>query len=165
MSEQAVDVVAEGEVGADDFPAIAEEIVRTLLELMGLDAEVSSVTDDDPVEVAIEGADAALVVGRKGQTLDALQYIVNRVATRRVGDHPLVVVNADGYRERREASLTEMAHRLSEKAQDEGKIVALNPMSARDRRVVHMALRDNPSVTTRSEGDGDERRLLIVPVD
>lgn len=150
-------------VGVADVGAAAVEMVETLMQLLDAEVSVGHRLLADRIELSIDGPGAAWVVGRRGQTLDALQYLLNRMLTQRLGEHPLVVVNADGYRERREASLVELAHRLSEKAQQEGKVVALNPMTARDRRVVHMALRDVAGVSTRSEGDGEERRLLIVP--
>ena len=118
---------------------------------------------DERIEISVTGPDASLLVGKKGQTLDAVQYLVNRIVGRRVGEHKPVLLDADGYRDRREASLVELAQQLSEKAQAEGKIVALNPMNARDRRIVHLTLRDTPGISTRSEGDGDDRHLLIVP--
>ena len=74
-----------------------------------------------------------------------------------------MVVDSDGYRERRIEALRELAERLGDKAARTGKIVAVNPMSAHDRRVIHMALRETPGISTRSEGEGEERRLLIVP--
>ncbi|MBK8480941.1 MAG: KH domain-containing protein [Proteobacteria bacterium] len=143
--------------------ARGSELLETLLRLMGFDAEVDAIEREENVELVIGGEDASLAVGQKGQTLDALQYLVNRGLTRELGEHKLMVVNAEGYRERREASLIELAERLSEKALSAGKIVALDPMSARDRRVIHMALRDVAGIETRSEGEGDDRRLLIVP--
>lgn len=149
--------------GLGSADARALELLEALLRLMGFDTAVASIQRDDHVELVISGEDAELTVGQKGQTLDALQYFVNRALTRELGEHPLMVVNAEGYRERREASLLELAKRLSEKALSAGKIVALDPMSARDRRVIHLALRDVAGIETHSEGEGEERRLLIVP--
>lgn len=153
----------EAVVGMASPAARALELLDVLLGLMGFDTTVASIQRDDHVELVIAGEDAELTVGQKGQTLDALQYFVNRALTRELGEHPLMVVNAEGYRERREASLLELAKRLSEKALSAGKIVALDPMSARDRRVIHLALRDVAGIETHSEGEGEERRLLIVP--
>lgn len=142
---------------------IAQEVLVQILGRMRARAKVRVVEGADQVELAISGPDASVVVGNKGQTLDSLQYLLNRIVSRRVGEHKLLLVNADGYREKREAALVDLARRLSEKARSEGKAVALNPMSARDRRVIHLTLKDDPEVCTRSEGEGEERRLLIVP--
>lgn len=141
----------------------AREVVQKLVELMGLEVEIAVEEQEEQVDVQITGTDAASLVGKKGKTLDALQFIVNKVVSRQVSRHKLVVLDADSYRERREASLTQLAQRLGEKALDEGKIVRLNPLSARDRRIIHITLRDVEGLSTRSEGDGEERRLLIVP--
>lgn len=146
-----------------DRDTTAYQVVAKLIDLMGLEVEINVEEQAEQVDVQISGADAASLVGKKGKTLDALQFIVNKIVSRQVRDHKLVVLDADSYRERREASLTQLAQRLGEKALDEGKIVRLNPLSARDRRIIHLTLRDVEGLSTRSEGDGEERRLLIVP--
>lgn len=146
-----------------DRDGAARQVVDKLVELMGLEVEIAVEEQEEQVDVQITGTDAASLVGKKGKTLDALQFIVNKIVSRQVRDHKLVVLDADSYRERREASLTQLAQRLGEKALDEGKIVRLNPLSARDRRIIHITLRDVEGLSTRSEGDGEERRLLIVP--
>lgn len=146
-----------------DRDGAARQVVDKLVELMGLEVEVAVEEQEEQVDVQITGTDAASLVGKKGKTLDALQFIVNKIVSRQVRDHKLVVLDADSYRQRREASLTQLAQRLGEKALDEGKIVRLNPLSARDRRIIHITLRDVEGLSTRSEGDGEERRLLIVP--
>ena len=142
---------------------VAREVLEQLLAKCRFRAKVKIDDQDQRIEMTVVGPDASMLVGKKGQTLDAVQYLVNRMVGRRLGEHKPISVDADGYRERREASLIELAKRLSDKAQNEGKIVALNPMSARDRRIIHLTLRDEPGVSTRSEGQGEERRLLIVP--
>lgn len=141
----------------------ARQVLEDLLTRMHLRVKVAVTEDDERIELTMSGQDAGLVVGKKGETLDAMQYLTNRIVSRQGGEHKAVSLDSDGYRERREASLVELAGRLSEKAQDEGKVVALNPMSARDRRIIHITLRDTPGISTRSEGEGELRRLLIVP--
>lgn len=143
---------------------VAQAALEGLIRHMRARARVNLTAErEDEVELAVSGLDASLLVGKKGQTLDALQYVVNRMVGKRLGERKRVVIDSDGYRERREASLVELARRLSEKARSEGKTVALNPMSARDRRIIHLTLKDEPRVSTRSEGQGEERRLLIIP--
>lgn len=141
----------------------ARQVLEDLLTRMHLRVKIAVSEDEERIELAVSGQDAGLVVGNKGETLDAVQYLTNRIVSRQGGLHKAVSLDSDGYRQRREASLVELAERLCEKAQDEGKVVALNPMSARDRRIIHITLRDTPGVSTRSEGEGELRRLLIVP--
>jgi spoIIIJ-associated protein len=170
MSEQTQESEAPGrqeDEQESELSQVAELALGSLKQLFRLmraraRAKLRAETEDR-VELSVSGIDASMLVGKKGQTLDAIQYLVNRMVGKRVGEHKLIVIDSAGYRERREASLIELAKRLGEKARAEGKIVALNPMSARDRRVIHMTLRDAPDLSTRSEGDGEERRLLIVP--
>jgi len=129
---------------------------------MGFVVEVSESLQDDRVLLNISGPESALLIGKKGQTLDSIQFLLNKMLSRD-GDHLPVVVDSNGYRERRVEALVQLAHRLCEKAVRSGKIVAVNPMSAHDRRIIHLALKETPGVTTRSEGEGIYRRLLIVP--
>jgi spoIIIJ-associated protein len=143
--------------------AEARGLLHDILTLMGYTLEIETSEEEERIVLDIQGEDAADLIGRKGQTLDSLQFIVNRALNRRMHDRRPVVVDSGGYRQRRIDALKELADRLGDKAARTGKIVAVNPMSAHDRRVIHMALRETPGVTTRSEGEGPTRRLLIVP--
>lgn len=143
---------------------LAQAALSKLLQHMGFDASVTvSNNDAERIELEVVGPDAELLAGNKGETLDALQLIVNKMVGRQLDISRPVSIDAAGYRERREESLIELARRLSEKARQSGQVVALNPMSASDRRIIHMTLKEEPGVTTRSEGDGIDRRLLIIP--
>jgi len=142
---------------------VAMETVEDLMTLMGMDVDLEGEELDEQINLHINGEDSVGLVGKKGRTLDALQFIVNKMVSRQGGERKLVVLDADGYRQRREAALIELADRLGAKALEERKIVRLNPMSARDRRIIHMTLRDVMGLETRSEGEGEDRRLLIVP--
>jgi len=141
----------------------AAKILREVLDLMSIDAEVSAFDDADRIILDAHGAESGLVIGKKGATLDALQYIVNRIVYRRPKEGPLVVVDAEGYRGRREDSLVDLAQRLADKVVKSGQAVPVEPMSAHDRRIVHMALVDHEGVTTESEGEGLFRRVVIFP--
>jgi spoIIIJ-associated protein len=149
----------------NDPAAVAR--VRAFLEgalaRMGLDVQVLQHDEGADVVLEITGRDAAVAIGKKGATLDALQLLCNRVARRGEGQVS-IVLDAEGYRARREQSLASMARRLGAQAVKEGSVITLEPMTARDRRVVHMALARFPGVMTRSEGDGLERRLQIIPM-
>lgn len=158
-----------GDTGPRNDPKAVEEVMGFLqgtLDRMGLDCDIERFDEDEDVVLEIRGEDAATAIGKKGATLDALQLLANRVARKATGPAGFtsILLDADGYRARREQSLTEMAQRLGEQAKRDGQVVSLDPnLSPRDRRVVHMALADVPGVSTRSVGEGFERRLQIVP--
>ena len=156
----------------DDAPRNDPETVHRVkmflegaLAKMDLHVQVVQRDEDRDVVLEITGEDAAIAIGKKGATLDSLQLLCSRVA-RKVpnGARTSIVLDAEGYRARREATLTKMAERLGAQALKEGTVITLDPLSARDRRVVHIALARFTGVTTRSEGDGIERRLQIIPM-
>lgn len=142
---------------------LAAKVLREILERMGVDAEVSAFDDGERIILDAHGSESGLVIGKKGATLDALQYLVNRIVFKKPGESAGITVDAEGYRGRREDSLTDLARRLAEKAIRSGRPVPVEPMNAHDRRVVHMALADHPEVTTESEGEGMARRVVIFP--
>jgi spoIIIJ-associated protein len=142
------------------------EFLRTVLDLMGIEAVVNVEVGTAPyndVVLQVTGESSGVVIGRHGQTVDAIEYIVNRLVAREYPYEGHIVVDAAEYRMRRRQSLTEMARRLAEKAKRERRTVTLNPLSPRDRRVVHIALRNDRGITTRSHGVGLHRKLLIIP--
>lgn len=147
----------------------AAAFLRQVVNAMGMRCEVhleEPGDDDEPSDIylAIEGADASRLIGKKGQTLGALQYVVHRVVNRPGLSRRHVLVDAEGYTARREDSLAAMARRLGKQAVDDGKIITFEPMNPRDRRVVHLALAKFPGVVTQSAGEGEERRVQIIPV-
>jgi spoIIIJ-associated protein len=141
----------------------AATVLREILERMGIEAEVSAFADGDRIILDAHGGESGLIIGKKGATLDALQYLVNRAVVSKPGERPLVVVDAEGYRGRREDTLIDLARRLAEKASRSGRPVAVEPMTAHDRRIVHQALADHPDVRTESEGEEPQRRVVIFP--
>ena len=142
----------------------AAEVLRKLLAAMGVEGEVVASEDDERVSLEVKGPETGLVIGKKGQTLDALQYLVNKIVSRGAPDEGKPIhLDAEGYRSRRAESLVELAHRLAEKAKRTGKPVAADPMSPADRRVIHVALAEVPGLTTRSEGEGIHRHLVVIP--
>ena len=145
--------------------ASVESLTR-ILDLMGMSAEVAVEPGGDPSELRLDirGESSALLIGRRGQTLDALQHMVGRIVADRVGpEPPQPVVDVEGYRGRRVRTLEDMALRLGEKAKRSRTTQEMEALNAADRRIVHMALKDDPWLTTRSLGQGPFRRLLIVP--
>ena len=141
----------------------AREVIETLLGKMGIEASVHVEAGEDAVMASLDGEDAGRLIGRQGQTLDALQYVVNRMVRHPV-PHAPVYLDVAGYRERRREMLEAMAHKLAQKAITERRPVTVEPMSARDRRTMHLALSTVSGVTTRSRGEGDDRQLQIFPV-
>jgi spoIIIJ-associated protein len=134
---------------------------------MGMDCDVRLQQPDvesTDIHIVVTGPDAGRIIGKKGQVLAALQFIVNRAMNRPGIDRRYVSVDADGYRSRREDSLASMARRLGKQAISDGQIITFEPMSPRDRRVVHLALAKFEGVVTKSEGEGDDRRVQIIPV-
>jgi spoIIIJ-associated protein len=148
---------------------VALDFVIDVLAGMGMDCTVDLLENDeeDPPEdirLEIEGKDAGRVIGKKGQTLSALQFLANRVINRPGRHRRHVIIDAEGYRARREDTLSSMARRLGKQAVEEGKIITFEPMNPQDRRVVHLALAKFPGVVTKSDGEGEARRVQIIPV-
>lgn len=164
--ESAEELSADVEESVAEAGKVGVEVLTEILRLMGVDARVVVKPGHGPTEVVldIQGDSGALLIGRRGQTLEALQHIVSRIVAEKVGaDGPQPIVDAEDYRARRVRSLEDMALRLGEKAKRSRKPQSIDALNARDRRVVHMALKDDPWLTTRSQGEGAFRRLLIVP--
>jgi spoIIIJ-associated protein len=152
-------------VGLDEQAREATAILAHVLELMGERGELT-VTEEDSegIELAIKGDGSGLLIGRHGQTLDSLEYLVNRILARRVKDAVPITVDTESYRERRRRQLHRMALSMAEQTKREHASVTLDPMPPRDRRIVHLALKDDPLITTRSTGDGFLRVVEIIPV-
>jgi spoIIIJ-associated protein len=118
----------------------------------------------DEINIEIAGKDAGRIIGKKGQVLAALQFLVHRAVNRPGMEKRHILVDAEGYRSRRDDSLALMARRLGKQAVELGKIITFEPMNPRDRRVVHLALAKFEGVITKSDGEGDQRRVQIIPV-
>jgi spoIIIJ-associated protein len=152
----------------DEKSAMALEFVTHVIEDMELDCEVQLRRPgaDSPDEISIEivGHDSGRIIGKKGQVLQALQFLTHRVINRPGEEKRHILVDAEGYRSRRDTNLASMARKLGKQALELGKIITFEPMNPRDRRVVHMALANFEGVVTKSDGEGDDRRVQIIPV-
>jgi spoIIIJ-associated protein len=143
-----------------------ERVAAAVVEGFGVEATVElSDGEEDAVVVEIGGEGATVLVARGAEVLDALQYLSVQVASRASGDRRKIIVDADGYRAKRAASLEELAQRAASEALDSGDEIELDPMSPQDRRTVHMALKDREDVVTRSEGNEPRRRIIVEPAD
>lgn len=151
--------------GLDDQVREATTILSQILERMGERGEITTAeADSEGIELAIRGDGSGLLIGRHGQTLDSLEYLVNRILARRVRDAMPITIDTEAYRERRRRQLHRMALSMAEQTKREHAPVTLDPMPPRDRRIVHLALKDDPLITTRSTGDGFLRAVEIIPV-
>lgn len=142
---------------------VLREFVQTTVGLMGIDAQVSAFESGEAVRAEVSGDDLGLLIGRHGATIDALQYLAAIVVNGDRRERRQVVVDAEGYRARRESALVSLADRMAQKVVREGSPVALKPMTAAERKVVHLHLKDHPRVTTASEGNEPFRAVVISP--
>jgi spoIIIJ-associated protein len=145
-----------------DAAAFAREFVARIAEAIGASVSVQVTERAGLVTVMCSGADLGLVIGKHGQTIDAIQYLANAVV-RASGSEEVIVVDAAGYRARRAASLEAVAHRSARRAASTGTPVELDPMTAVERKIVHEALKDDPEVQTQSEGTEPNRHVVVVP--
>jgi spoIIIJ-associated protein len=152
-SAEAPEAVAELAKGA------LEEIISFIVD----GATVSVQTKADRIRLKVKGGNSALLIGKHGRTLDALQYIVHRIVHKQQKTRVRVTVDVEGYRDRRKDSLTQLALRLGEKVKRSGKPATISPMNAYDRRIIHVALKDHTGVRTQSSGTGSLRKLVIYP--
>jgi spoIIIJ-associated protein len=160
---------ADAEPALRDESALATE-VRTLVERIadgiGVSGRVTAEEDDQAITLTVGGADLGMLIGRHGQTIDAIQYLVNAIVFRRhPDDRKEVVVDAAGYRARRRASLEALAVRSAQRVLQEGERVDLDPMTAVERKVVHLRLKEFAGVETASEGTEPNRFVVVLPVD
>lgn len=159
-------------VDAED-EQIAKDIVRELLTYMGILADVVAVDNpshmpldgEDPPTIFVDilGRDLGMLIGRRGENLAQIQYLVNLLANRKLGDWTRVIVDVEGYRSRREESLIGLAERVGRQVARSRRPIVLEPMPPNERRIVHMVLKSNPDVTTESNGEGANRRITVQP--
>jgi spoIIIJ-associated protein len=151
---------------ADELePAAAlEELLEEIADGLGLDVDVEVEESDGVLRGVLRGEDLGLFIGRGGQTIDAVQHLAQRIVFREGPSPVRVVVDADGYRQRRVESLQADAEEAADEVERSGKTVALAPMPASERRIVHEYLRERGGVETHSEGDEPERRLVVSPL-
>jgi spoIIIJ-associated protein len=151
----------------------AKEIVRELLEKMSVEADVVAVDNPSSVPVSAEdpptifldvlGRDLGMLIGRRGENLAQIQYVVNLLVNRKLGDWTRVIVDVEGYRSRREEALIGLAERVARQVARSRRPIVLEPMPPNERRIVHLTLRGNPEVTTESNGEGSLRRITVQP--
>ncbi len=145
-----------------ELARVARGVVETLLEKMAIGASVAQ-TDIDPITFNIRGDDLGILIGRRGQTLTSLQYLVRLIISHQTREWLPVVIDVEDYKQRRYKSLEALACRMAEQVKTKRKPFSLEPMPAYERRIIHLALADRPDVTTESIGQGEARKVVIAP--
>ena len=143
----------------DEHPALS--FLKETTEKMGLELSFKAYADDNNVFIDIAGKDAGTIIGKRGQTLDAIQYLTSLAVNKKSEDYVRVVLDAENYRSKREKTLERLAHRLADKVVRTKRSVKLEPMNPYERMVIHAALVNSPKVKTRSEGEEPYRRVVI----
>lgn len=171
----APDVAPVEAVSGSDVEETARQILEDLLERMDIHAYVTPVVTrvpgqkgdiEETITLHVEGADEeamGLLIGRRGETLRSLQFLLNLLVSRRVQKWPQIVVDVGNYRQRRQESLEGLARRMAERVRQTGRPIMLEPMAAYERRIVHLALREDKSIYTESSGEGENRKIVIYP--
>jgi len=151
---------------ADGEPAAerAKQILDGLLKLMQIDSPIVAEETEEAIILSIQGDGSGLLIGKRGQNLDAIQYFVNKATHRSPNGHKMIIIDTEDYRKRREESLVALALRLGEKVKKTKKPVTVGHMNAHDRRVIHLAMQNDASLATKSRGEGEYRKILILPV-
>jgi spoIIIJ-associated protein len=145
-------------------PELVQELLERITSALGLRCRVDLVDENGTLVASCAGDDLGRLIGKHGHTIDAIQYVINAIVSRRFGDERMpVVIDAAGYRDRRRTALGELAQRSARRALETGIAVGLEPMSAVERKIVHEYLKDDPSVETRSEGTEPQRYVIISP--
>jgi len=169
QAEQAKEIVA---VTAEDeaVAQLAVELLSRLVQLMGFEATIAAewrAPDADNEQsyllLDLQGRELSPLIGRRGETLSNLQYLVRLMLNQRLHSWKNIVVDVEGYRQRRIDHLSQLALRLAQQVAQSGRPLALEPMAANERRIIHLTLRDHPDVSTESSGEGERRKVQILP--
>jgi len=157
-------LVSPKDSGDESELAEAKEILEYILAHIQIPTKVEAIWEDDRIKLDISSNGSGLLIGKRGQTLHSLQYIVNKIYNRRATKKVHIVVDTENYRQRRRKALTEVAVNLGNRAKKSGKPAVSSPLSAYDRRIIHLTLKDDRGVRTKSKGDGMLRKVVVFPV-
>ncbi len=144
-----------------DLQNIACSFLHEVLVSMGLTADISSREDEDAIYIQVHGMDSGIIIGRRGETLDALQYLVSLVVNKDLPEYRRVVLDVENYREKRKEALVRLANKLADKVRTSRKSVTLEPMNPYERRIIHSTLQENKFVRTYSVGNEPNRKVVI----
>jgi spoIIIJ-associated protein len=160
------EAVETSSIDESDLASELRSLVVRITAAIGVEGQVDVREDEESLVVTCSGADVALLIGRHGQTIDAVQYLLNAISHRAHAEgRKEVIVDAAGYRERRRSTLEALATRTAEEVSESGRRVELDPMTAVERKVVHLKLKDHPGVETTSEGTEPNRYVVVLPAD
>jgi len=158
-----ISVSSSSSEASSELASPAKELLAGILTRMSFECQVSVNETPEKIILNIEGDESGLLIGRRGQNLDALQYILNKAINKSDNDRKMISVDSETYRKRREESLLELAQRVREKVKNTQKPVSLAHMNAHDRRIIHLALQEDESLTTKSRGEGEYRKIVVLP--
>jgi spoIIIJ-associated protein len=143
---------------------IAKELTTGLLERMGVKTEVEGYLKEGNLCLEIKGDQEGILIGKHGRTLESLQMLINRMVNKRLKNAVRVVLDIDDYRKRREESMANIACRLGEKAKRIGHSLTVGPFNSHDRRIIHLTLKEDPYLKTESFGEGELKKVKIIPI-
>src|SRR4030042_4623497 len=149
------------ETRSEGSARLAKEVLENILYRFGVSTTVEASEDSECINLNIKSDGSGILIGRKGQTLDALQYLVNKIVRRSPDATKQIVIDTEGYRRRRKDTLIELAKRLSEQAKAKDVAVSTSPLNPFERRIIHLALQDDTDLTTQSKGEGLYRSVVI----
>ncbi|MFX4262960.1 RNA-binding cell elongation regulator Jag/EloR [Pelotomaculum propionicicum] len=141
----------------------ASGLLKGIFQTMDLDVKINITENDKTMFINLEGPDLGILIGRRGETLDALQYLVNLSVNKNQEVRKKIIIDIEGYRNRREKTLQRLALKLADKARQRGRNVVLEPMSSQERRIIHTALQGRDDIYTFSEGEEPYRKIIISP--
>ncbi len=159
--------IESNDIDSPDIVTVSRGVINNLISNMGVNV-ICNLRQSDSEDIGgpvfeIEGDDSGLLIGRKGETLRSLQFLVRYLVSKKTSQRANLSLDVEGYDERRRQSLSNLANRVSQRVVKTGRSIELEPMNARERRVVHMALSDRDDVFTESSGSGEDRRVVISP--
>ena len=147
----------------DANAALAKQFLSSIFDAMSLDVTIDAKTDDEGVKIDLSGENMGIIIGKRGDTLDSLQYLTSLIINHENNDYIKLVIDTENYREKRVEALLALANRLAQKVTRTGKKYTLEPMNPYERRIIHSTLQDNENVTTFSVGEDPYRKVVIAP--
>lgn len=141
----------------------AYEFLSKIMKIMNIDVDIELIEKEEKVLINITGPDLGILIGKRGETLDAIQYLVNLSANKNMEKRKRIFIDIEGYRKRREDTLKKLAYKLADKARQRGRNVILEPMNSMERRIIHTALQGRDDIYTFSEGEEPYRKIIIAP--
>ncbi|MDJ0666719.1 MAG: RNA-binding cell elongation regulator Jag/EloR [Desulfobacterales bacterium] len=147
----------------EEIFAVGEQMVRRIVDAISPEATIKVQRHNDEINFNVEGGESGILIGKRGQTLEAIQVLVEKAVRRLNGHRIRVTVDVEGYLKNKEANLVRTAQRVAQRVKSKGRPASIGFMNAQDRRIIHLALKDNHAVRTQSVGDGSYRKLMVYP--